>query len=68
MTGGISPTLALVRNFAEQMHEGLLGKKQRHSLHLKTFRLRKIDNLPKSADYAPYFRLFDDLVCMYVHH
>ena len=32
-------------------------------MHLKTMYLRNIDSLRKKSEYAPYFRLFYELVC-----
>ena len=70
VTRGTPPTPELVRNFAEEIHGSRLGKNwatrfiQRHLVHLKTLYLRNIDNLRKKAEYAPYFRLFYDLVCI----
>ena len=69
VTRGTPPIPVLVRNFAEEIYGSRLGKNwttrfiQRHSVHLKTLYLRNIDNLRKKAEYAPYFRLFYDLVC-----
>ena len=70
VTRGTPPTPILVRNFAEEIHGSRLGKNwttrfiQRHSVHLKTLYLRNIDNLRKKAEYAPYFQLFYELVCI----
>lgn len=37
---------------------------QCHSVHLKTLYLCNIDNLRKKTEYAPYFQLFYELVCI----
>ena len=70
VTRDTPPTPMLVRNFAEEIHGSRLGKNwitrfiQSHLVHLKTLYLRNIDNLRKKAEYAPYFRLFYELVCI----
>ena len=69
VTRGTPPTPAIVKNFAEEIYGGRLGKCwttrfiHRHEIHLKTMYLRNIDSLRKKSEYAPYFRLFYDLVC-----
>ena len=69
VTSGTPPTPAIVKNFAEEIYEGRLGKCwttrfiHRHEIYLKTMYLRNIDSLRKKSEYALYFRLFYDLVC-----
>ena len=69
VTRGTPPTPAIVRNFAEEIYGSRLGRCwttrfiHRHEIHLKTMYLRNIDSLRKKSEYAPYFRLFYDLVC-----
>ena len=69
VTRGTPPTPAIVRNFAEEIYGGRLGRCwttrfiHRHEMHLKTMYLRNIDSLRKKSEYAPYFRLFYELVC-----
>ncbi len=68
VTRGTPPTPAVVKNIAEEIHGGQLGKHwvtrfiQRHSLHLKSMYMRNIENLRKKAEYAPVFQLFYNLV------
>ena len=68
VTRGTPPTPAVVRNIAEEIHGGELGKHwvtrfiHRHSLHLKSMYMRNIENLRKKAEYAPMFQLFYKLV------
>ncbi len=62
---GAPPTPAIVKNIAEEIHGGQLGKHcvtrfiQRHSLHLN---MQNIENLRKKAEYSPVFQLFYNLV------
>lgn len=69
VTRDTSPTPAIVRNFAEKMFKSRLGRCWTtqfihcHEIYLKIMYLRNIDSLRKKSEYAPYFRLFYDLVC-----
>ncbi len=68
VTRGIPPTPAIVRNFAEEIYGGRLRRCwttrfiHRHKIYLKTMYLWNIDSLRKKSEYAPYFRLFYNLV------
>ena len=63
VTKGTPPTPGIVRNIAEEIHGGELGKYwvgrfiHRHSLHLKSLYMRNIENLRKKAEYTPMFQL-----------
>lgn len=61
---GMPPTSYIVKNLAEEIKGGSVGKNwvaqfcKRHKLRLKSAYLRNIDNLRASAEYAPMFILF----------
>ena len=68
---GIPPTCRIVRNLAEEVAGGSVGKNwnarfiERNQKELKSVYLRTIDNARSKADYAPSFRLFYDLVMIH---
>ena len=68
VTRGTPPIPGIVRNIAEKIHGGELGKHwvgrfiHRHLLHLKSLYIRNIENLRKKAECAPIFQLFYNLV------
>jgi len=65
---GMPPTSHIVRNLAEEIRGGPVGKNwvgqfvKRHSIRLKSLYLRNIDNLRAGAEYAPMFQLFFSVV------
>ena len=65
---GLPPTSQIVRNLAEEIRREPVGKNwtgqfvKRHKLRLKSAYLRNIDNVRFSAEYAPMFILFFQLV------
>jgi Tc5 transposase DNA-binding domain len=67
---GLPPTSQIVRNLAEEIRRQPVGKNwvgqfcKRHKLRLKSAYLRNIDNIRVSAEYAPMFILFFQLVCV----
>jgi len=69
---GMPPTSHIVRNLAEEIKGGPLGKNwvgqfvKRHSIRLKSLYLRNIDNLRASAEYAPMFQLFFSVVYYFI--
>jgi len=68
---GILPTSRIVRNLAEEVVGGPVGKNwnacfiKRNQKELKSAYLCTIDNARSKADYAPSFRLFYDLVIFF---
>ena len=62
------PTSYIVRNLAEEIKGGPVGKNwvgqfvKRHDIRLKSLYLRNIDNLRASAEYALIFQLFFSVV------
>ena len=68
VTKGTPLSLGIVRNIAEEIHGGELGKHwvgrfiHRHSLYLKSLYMQNIENLQKKAEYATMFQLFYNLV------
>lgn len=62
------PTSHIVRNLAEEIKGGPVGKNwvgqfvKRHGIRLKSLYLRNIDNLRSGAEYAPMFQLFFNVV------
>ena len=66
---GIPPTSRIVRNLAEEVIGGSVGKNwtgnfvRRHKDRLKSLYLRNIDSQRIRSEYAPLFRQFYDLVC-----
>ncbi len=62
------PTSHIVRNLAEEIRGGPVGKNwvgqfvKRHGIRLKSLYLRNIDNLRAGAEYAPMFQLFFSVV------
>jgi hypothetical protein len=69
---GIPPTSHIIRNLAEEIKGGPLGKNwvgqfvKRYSIRLKSLYLRNIDNLHTSAKYTPIFQLFFSIVCYFI--
>jgi hypothetical protein len=69
---GMPPTSHIVKNLAEEIKGGPLGKNwvgqfvKRYSIRLKSLYLRNIDNLYTSAKYAPIFQLFFSVVCCFI--
>jgi hypothetical protein len=65
---GMPPTSHIVRNLAKEIRGEPVGKNwtgqfvKRHNLRLKSAYLRNIDNIRVSAEYAPMFILFFQLV------
>ena len=65
---GIPPTSRIVRNLAEEICGGVVGKNwtsdfiKRHKPRLRSIYLRNIDNMQMKAEYAPMFKQFYDLV------
>jgi transposase len=68
----IPPTSHIVRNLAEEIRGGPVGKNwvgqfvKRHGIRLKSLYLRNIDNLRAGAEYAPMFQLFFSVVCYFI--
>jgi Tc5 transposase DNA-binding domain len=68
----IPPTSHIVRNLAEEIRGGPVGKNwvgqfvKRHGIRLKSLYLRNIDNLRAGAEYAPMFQLFFSAVCYFI--
>src|ERR1700722_13926692 len=68
---GIPPTSQIVKNLAEELIGDIVGKNwtsdfvRRHQDRLKSLYLRNIDNLRMKAEYAPLFKQFYNLVCVY---
>jgi hypothetical protein len=66
------PTSHIIRNLAEEIKGGPLGKNwvgqfvKRYLIRLKSLYLRNIDNLCASAEYAPMFQLFFSVVCYFI--
>lgn len=62
------PTSHIVRNLAEEIRGGKVGKNwvgqfvKRHGIRLKSLYLHNIDNLRAGAEYAPMFQLFFSIV------
>ena len=62
------PTSHIVRNLAEEIRGGRVGKNwtgqfiKRHNIRLKSLYLRNIDSLRAGAEYAPMFQLFFSVV------
>jgi hypothetical protein len=69
---GMPPTSHIVRNLAEEIRGGRVGKNwvgqfvKRHSTRLKSLYLRNMDNLRASAEYAPMFQLFFSVDCYFI--
>jgi hypothetical protein len=67
---GMPPTSHIIRNLAEEIRGKWVGKNwtgqfvKRHKLRLKSAYLRNINNIRVSAEYAPVFILFFQLVFM----
>ena len=67
---GLPPTSQIVRNLAEEMIGGPVGKNwtgsfvKRHKDRLLSLHLRNIDSQRVTAEYAPSFKLFFDLVIL----
>jgi hypothetical protein len=65
---GMPPTSQFVRNFANEIIQGCVGKNwvgdfvYRWRKHLRSIFLENIDNSRKKAEYEPIFRQFYDLV------
>ncbi len=65
---GMPPTSHIVKNLAEEIRGGPVGKNwvgqfvKRHGLRLKSLYLRNIDNLRAGAEYAPMFQLFFSII------
>ena len=64
----IPPTSHIIRNLAEKIRGGPVGKNwmgqfvKRHGIRHKSLYLRNIDNLRAGAEYAPMFQLFFNIV------
>ena len=70
---GMPPTSHIVRNLAEEIRGGLVGKNwvgqfvKRYSIRLKSLYLHNINNLYTGAEYAPMFQLFFNTVsCFFI--
>ena len=67
---GIPPTSRIVRNLAEEVLNGPVGKNwtggfvRRHKKRLTSLYLRNIDKLRVQSEYAPIFKQFYDLVSL----
>ena len=67
---GIPPTSRIVRNLAEEVLNGPVGKNwtggfvRRHKERLKSLYLRNIDKLRIQSEYGPIFKQFYDLVSL----
>jgi hypothetical protein len=65
---GLSPTSRIVRNLAEEIIDGPIGKNwtgtfvRRYKDRLTSLHLRTMDNQRIKAEYAPSFKQFYDLV------
>ena len=65
---GLPPTTRMVRNFAEEIVQGRVGKNwvdvfvKRHRTELKSIYLRNMDSDRVKSEYAPVFKHFYDLV------
>jgi hypothetical protein len=73
MDRAMPPTSHIVKNLAEEIRGGPVGKNwvgqfvKRHRVRLKSLYLRNIDNLRAGAEYAPMFQLFFSVVsCFFV--
>ena len=66
------PTSHIVRNLAEEIRGGPVGKNwvgqfiKRYNIRLKSLYLRNIDNLRASAEYALMFQLFFSVVYYFI--
>ena len=66
---GIPPTAQMVKNFAEEIISGPVGKNwtgafvRRHKDSLKSLYLKNMDSNRMKSEYAPLFKWFYDLVC-----
>jgi hypothetical protein len=66
---GMPPTSHIVKNLAEEIRGGAVGKSwterfvKCHQDKLKSLYLRNIDNIQVAAEYAPMFILFFSVVC-----
>ena len=69
---GMPPTSHIVKNLAEEIWGGPVGKNwvgrfiACHKKELKSLYLRNIDNLRVAAEYAPIFILFFTIVCDFI--
>ena len=65
------PTSQIVKNLVEEMRGKLVNKNwvgqfvKRHGIRLKSIYLRNIDNLRASAEYAPMFQLFFNVISIF---
>ena len=68
---GMPPTTNMVKNFAEEIIEGPVGKNwtgdfvRRHKDQLKSLYLTNIDSKRMKSEYAPSFKMFYDLVNLF---
>ena len=69
---GIEPTTQMVKNLAEEIIHGPVGKNwasqfvHRHNDKIKSLYLRNIDNARLKSEYAPLYKKFYDLVSLYL--
>ena len=69
---GLPPTSRIIRNLAEELLGGPVGKNwtgdfiKRHKDRLKSLYLRNIDSQRHKAEYKPSFKQFYDLVVQFL--
>ncbi len=74
----IPPTSYIIRNLAEEIKGGPIGKNwvgqfiKRYGIRLKSLYIRNINNLRAGAEYTPIFQLFFSIIsyfliaCLYI--